>query len=471
MRDHFKYAWILPSPLYRVNKFFNDRQFEKAFYFAEQGIARGFRDARMFNLAAACAAELKLFERAEAYWQEALSMRPNYSDAAFGMGVMCTELGRLEEAEIFYRKAIASSPNYAEALCNLGNILCEFGHLDEAESYYRRVIELRPEWVNIKNNLSFTLLARGHFEEGWALREVRYDPRLKGRNSDIPPVSFPQWRGEPLTGKSIVVWDEQGFGDAIQFARYVKILKQNGAEKITFVCRQQLKKIFETLEHVDRVAALDCNEILEPHDYWTFPLSLAMFHRTTLENIISDESYLSVPKQSREKWRGRIPQTGFRIGLVWKGSSKHPKDRDRSLASLEMLRPLWNVPGVTFISLQKGQGEDEALSPPPDLPLLHLGSSIEDFADTAAILEQLDLLISVDTAIVHLAGALGRKTWVMVPFLSDWRWLIDREDSPWYPSLRLFREQNRQDWPPVIERMRSELVKTTLQAYLGKSRA
>lgn len=471
MRDTLKFVWMLPSPLQRINGYLQQRKFEQAFYFAEQGIARGFRDVRMFNMAATAALELKLYKKAEEYWKETLRLRPSWTSAAFNLGVILAEQNRLKEAIICYELAIAYNPNHAEAQCNLGNIYAEFGRLEESDVCFRRAIAAKPELVNVINNLSFTLLVRGKFEEGWALREVRYDPRLKGRNSEKPPVFFPQWRGEPLAGKSIVVWDEQGFGDVIQFARYVKILKQRGAEKITFVCRKPLKNLFETLANVDRVAALDNGETLEPHDYWTFPLSIPLFHKTTLETIPREIKYLSAPEPSRQKWQDRIPKSGFKIGLVWKGSVGHGKDRDRSIEHLEMLRPLWTVPGVTFISLQKGQGEDEALSPPDGMPLLHLGSDISDFSDTAAILDQLDLLISVDTAIVHLAGAMGKPVWVFVPYLPDWRWMLEREDSPWYPSVRLFREQKRQDWPPVIERIRSELVKTTLQSYLGKARA
>jgi hypothetical protein len=198
---------------------------------------------------------------------------------------------------------------------------------------------------------------------------------------------------------------------------------------------------------------------LPPHDYWTFPLSLPLHFNTTVETIPAALPYLSAPPERLSRWQKCLSMDGLKVGLVWKGSAAHINDANRSLPGLSTLAPLWSVPGVTFVSLQKGQGEDEAATPPTGQPVLHLGSDISDFADTAAIVSQLDLVICIDTAIAHLAGALNKPCWVLLPALgTDWRWLQERSDSPWYPdAMRLFRQTKSGDWTSTIDDVAREL--------------
>jgi len=209
----------------------------------------------------------------------------------------------------------------------------------------------------------------------------------------------------------------------------------------------------ETLEGVDTVIAFNESDTVVPaHDYWIYPLSIPLHCKTTLETIPARLPYLRALPDRVTRWSPRLPNDGFRVGLVWKGNISYKNDSKRSLPGLATLAPLWSVPGVHFVSLQKGQCEDEARNPPPGQPLIDLGTEIGDFADTAAIVEQLDLVISVDTAAAHVAGSLAKPCWVLLPAeKGDWRWLQGRDDSPWYPGVvRLFRQADSEDWTPLI---------------------
>ena len=241
----------------------------------------------------------------------------------------------------------------------------------------------------------------------------------------------------------------RSFGDYIQFARFTGLLRRNGLARLTLVCAKPLQALFETLEGVDVVVTDDA--ALPAHDFWTFHMSLPLYLRTVLETIPAAVPYLHAPPQRVDRWRHCLPGQGFKVGLVWKGRPTHKNDAKRSLPGLSSLAPLWSVPGVSFVSLQKWQGEEEAHQSRPDQPIVPLGDAILDFADTAAIVAQLDLIVCVDTAIAHLAGALGKPCWVLLPAVgTDWRWLLDGIDSPWYPTVRLFRQSNRDCWRETV---------------------
>jgi hypothetical protein len=336
--------------------------------------------------------------------------------------------------------------------CVLGVALKELGHLDGAVASFRRALEINPDLAEAHLNLSSLLLSLGQYADAWPKYETRYHTNINGRYVILPDVSFPQWQGEPLTGKSLVIWPEQGFGDEIQFARYIPLLKIRGVSRITLVCKSPLKALLGTLEGVDAVVSQSEAASLPFHDYWTFSMSLPLHFATTVETIPSGLPYLSVLPERLDVWRDRLPTGGLKVGLVWKGSAGHKNDANRSLPSLSTLATLWSVPGVTFVSLQKGQGEEEAATPPAGQPIVNMGSGIQDFADTAAIVAQLDLVICIDTAIAHLAGALGKPCWVLLPASgTDWRWLRERTDSPWYPDvMRLFRQTKADDWAATI---------------------
>jgi tetratricopeptide (TPR) repeat protein len=405
--------------------------------------------------------ELKRFTEAEACYQRALSLRPDYAKAHNNLGIMLQEVKRFSEAEACYKQALSLRSDYAEVHNNLGVLLKDLKRFAEAEACFQHALSIRPDYVDAKWNLSLLLLLLGKFEEGWPLFEARYGLNVKQSSYTTPPVHCHQWLGEDLGGKSIIIWPEQGFGDEIQFIRYLPMLKALGTTQITLVCKSALTPLFlNSAAKYARVLAKPEAGQLAYHDFWTRLLSLPLYFKTALDTIPAELPYLATDAGRARRWMERLPQKGFKVGLVWKGDAGHKNDDNRSLSGLGSLAPLWSATGVTFISLQKGMGEKEASLPMPGQPILHLGSDIVDFSDTAAIVSQLDLVICVDTAIAHLAGALGKSCWVLLPFIgTDWRWLDNREDSPWYPGvMRLFRQTEINNWDEVVERVSSELI-------------
>lgn len=385
-------------------------------------------------------------------FRTAIKHKPDYAGAYYNMGNALLGNGQLDEAAASYRSALEIQPDYAEVHCVLGIALREQGQIDGAISSFQRAIKIDPDLVEAHYNLGSLLLSLGQYAEAWPKYEARYHPNINGRYVILPSVPYPQWQGEPLTGKSLVIWPEQGFGDEIQFARYIPLLKTRGVSRVTLVCKSPLKALLGTLESVDAVVSQSETALLPFHDYWTFSMSLPLHFATTVETIPAKLPYLSALPARLDLWRGRLPSGRLKVGLAWKGSAGHKNDTNRSLPSLSTLAPLWSVRGVTFVSLQKGQGEEEAVAPPAGQPIVHMGSGIQDFADTAAIVAQLDLVICIDTVIAHLAGALGIPSWVLLPASgTDWRWLREQTDSPWYPGvMRLFRQMKAGDWASTI---------------------
>jgi tetratricopeptide (TPR) repeat protein len=405
--------------------------------------------------------ELRRFTEAEASYQRTLSFRPDYAKAHNNLGIMFQAQKRFSEAEASYKRALSLRSDNAEVHNNLGVLLKDLKRFTEAEACFQQALLIRPDYVDAKWNLSLLLLLLGKFKEGWPLFEARYGLNLEQSSYTTPPVQCHQWLGEDLRGKSILIWPEQGFGDEIQFIRYLPLLKALGTSHITLVCKSVLKPLFlNSAAEYAQVLAKTEDVHLAHHDFWTRPLSLPLYFKTTLDTIPAELPYL-VPHAGKARlWRERLPEKGFKVGLVWKGDAGHKNDANRSLSGLAGLAPLWSAAGVTFISLQKGRGENEASTPIPGQPILHLGSDMADFSDTAAIVSQLDLVICVDTAIAHLAGALGKPCWVLLPFIgTDWRWLDNREDSPWYPRvMRLFRQTEIDNWDEVVEQISNALI-------------
>jgi Flp pilus assembly protein TadD len=403
------------------------------------------------------------FGEAESLFRREIAAGSQNPSAYTNLGVLLQKRNCLEEAETLYQKALAIKLDQPAALNGYGSLLIDLHqHYEEAEACLKRAITLRPEWAYPRWNLALALLGQGKLEEGWPLYEARY-ASFDGKPpvDTIPPaVPFPQWRGESLAGKSLLVWYEQGYGDAVQFCRYVPLLKAQGAAQISLYCKPPLQALLKTLPGVDVVCAAEKDRTPPLHDYWTFPLSIPLHLRTTLDTIPANLPYLAPLPERLRQWQERLPSQGLKVGLVWKGSSVHKNDVNRSLSGLSTLAPLWSArPDVTFISLQKGTGEDEARHPPADQPLLDLGGGMQDFADMAAVVSQLDLVICVDTAIAHVAGALKKPCWVLLPCVgTDWRWFRGRSDSPWYPGvMRLFRQSAANDWTAVIEEVAQAL--------------
>jgi Flp pilus assembly protein TadD len=404
--------------------------------------------------------EMKRLPEAEAAYRQALAIQPGYVEAHNHLGYLLQASDRFGEAEVAYQRALAIQPNHAEANFNLGYLLRKVNRFDEAEASYRRALATKPDYAEARWSLGLLLLYTGRWSEGWPLYEARYDEANTSKGHVIKPaLAYPQWRGESLQGRSILVHWEQGLGDQIQFVRYLPLLKSMGARHVTLICSPRLRSLFESVDGADVVLAADDIATAPAHDYWALLLSLPMQLATTVQTTPASIPYLQPTADRLRAWAPRLPSAGLRVGLVWKGGTAYANDRNRSLPSLTVLAPLWDVPGVSFVSLQKGQGEQEGANPPPGQPLTHLGSDVEGFADDAAIIAQLDVVIAVDTAIGHLAGALGKPCWILLPSIdTDWRWLDGRTDSPWYPgTVRLFRQSQPGDWGPTIRKVAEAL--------------
>ncbi|TDY21174.1 glycosyl transferase family 9 (putative heptosyltransferase) [Paraburkholderia sp. BL6665CI2N2] len=328
-----------------------------------------------------------------------------------------------------------------------------------AEALFRHVLKHKPNHVGAQWDLSLMLLGEGRFDEDWRLYEAR-TVEVDGKAISMPPdFDFPVWQGEPLHGKTLVVMHEQGYGDFLQFCRYLTLLKPLGLTRLSVICNPALRPLIESIKGVDACIEPGPVRDVPDHDYWCFLMSLPLRFGTTVDSIPADTPYLRVPDERRALWKRRVRLDGFKVGLVWAGEAKlgtaaeNAADRRRSL-NAQALMPLLEVPNVTFVSLQVGETTRPQLGSIPSAirPLDPMGE-VADFADTAAIIECLDLVIAVDTSTAHLAGALDRPVWILSRFDACWRWLRDRDDSPWYPSARLFRQQKPGDWDGVIERV------------------
>jgi len=390
------------------------------------------------------------FAEAEAAYRRALEIKPDFAEAHNNLGVLLKKTGRLDDAVAAYHQALAANSDYAEAHNNVGVIYKDYDRLAEAEVAYRRAIELKPDYADACWNLGLVLLALGRYREAWPYYESRYHSKRTEAVSLKPNLPCPQWHGESIAGKSLIIWTEQGFGDYVQFARYIPLLKQRGAAYLTVACAPPLKPLLGTLAGVDTVVTSHKN--VPTHDYWVFPLSLPSLFDSSLENLPATLPYVHALPERVAQWQPRLATNARKVGLVWKGNPGHANDSNRSLAHLSLLAPLWAVPEIRFFSLQKGSGEDEVDDLPPTQPIIALGRDIVDFADTAAIISMLDLVICVDTVVAHIAGAMGKPCWVLLPHTGcDWRWLLETDESPWYPRvMRLFRQTRPDNWAAVV---------------------
>ena len=377
--------------------------------------------------------------------RHALALNPASAKAQNGLGIALHESGALDDAILQYRRALDLAPDYPEAKSNLGAALQERGDFDEAIRCLTEAVALKPDSAEAHTNLATTLLAAGDFAAGWAEYEWRWGTpsMVKGRRD----FTQPQWRGEPASGRTLLIHAEQGLGDSLQFCRYAPLAAERGVRVILEV-QAPLVRLLGQLPGIERVIAR--GDPLPPFDLHCPLLSLPLAFATRLESIPAAPSYLAADP---------APLAGAnpKIGLTWAGNPRlHSAalaaiDRRRSIAP-ELLAPLVAQPGWDFVSLQKG-----GPAAPAEFRLIDVMAEMTDFADTAALIAGLDLVISVDTAIVHLAAALGKPVWVLNRFDSCWRWLRHRADSPWYPSLRLFTQPKPGDWASVIDAVRTEL--------------
>jgi tetratricopeptide (TPR) repeat protein len=393
-------------------------------------------------------------EQAIADYDAALAMAPGHPLALYNRGNALRALGREGEAVADYDAAVAGAPNHLNAWLNRGLALAALNRHQEALSSYARVRELAPDFADEHFNAALSLLTLGDYRRGFAEYEWRWRRTGMAARQDL---RAPLWLGEtPLAGKTILLHAEQGLGDTVMFARYVPRLARLGA-KIVLEVQPELVALLATLDGAGAIVGR--GQALPAHDLHCPLASLPLALKTEPAEIPAEFPYLRAAEPRLAKWRARLEGIPApRVALVWSGRATHVNDRRRSL-TLEQLEPLLSVPGVRFISLQRELRDACAARLGGESRITHLGDELTDFADTAAILTLVDQLICVDTSVVHVAGALGRSSLVLLPFQPDWRWMLERERSPWYPALKLFRQPSPRDWAGPIARVRDELLR------------
>ncbi|HET6249600.1 MAG TPA: tetratricopeptide repeat protein [Tepidisphaeraceae bacterium] len=396
-------------------------------------------------------------DEAIAHFETAAKANPRNAEAHNNLGIALRKKGQLAEAGKAFRRATELRPDFAEALSNLGTALNEQGRPDEASGYLQKAADLRPDFVDAHWNLSLSLLARGEFEKGWLEYEWRrHLPADLSLHRSFPQ---PEWNGGSVDGRTVLVIAEQGLGDTLQFVRYVPLLARRGA-KVVLECQPRLRPLLQSVDGLSAIVAH--GEPLPRFDTHARLMSLAGIFGTRLGNIPAATPYLRADARRIQQWKSRLPEKSFNIGIAWQGNPTFPGDRSRSIP-LRHFAPLAAVPGVRLFSLQKNAGAEQAAALDDQFQLTEFSPALDEgcgaFEDTAAVIMSLDLVITSDTSMAHLAGALGRPVWVGLCFGCDWRFLRNRDDSPWYPTMRLFRQTDTRDYEAVLDRVRGELLR------------
>ncbi|HTT85234.1 MAG TPA: tetratricopeptide repeat-containing glycosyltransferase family protein [Rhizomicrobium sp.] len=400
--------------------------------------------------------KLDRFDEAIRSYERAIALRPDFAEAYNNKGAALRILGRLEDSLRDSDRAIALRPDFADARNNRGLVLHELERREAALESLARAIELSPDFAGAHWNKSICLLSLGRMEEGW--REYEWRKRKPDPKGSL---TFPQpaWSGrEDIVGKTLFVHAEQGLGDTIQFSRYVPLAQAKGAEVI-FAVQDSLMRLLKTLSPSVRI--LGGTGAIPEFDYHITLLSMPLAFGTKRDTCPAEIPYLHAEPDRVEMWRSRLGREGFRIGICWQGNPKSVVERGRSFP-LHCFADIAAIPGVRLISLQKYDGCEQLAELPAGMKVETLGEEFDcaphAFVDSAAVMECLDLVITSDTAIAHLAGALGRPAWVGLKRVPDWRWLLDRSDTPWYPTLTLFRQMRRCHWADVFAAMRARLL-------------
>ncbi|MEO6434959.1 MAG: tetratricopeptide repeat protein [Tepidisphaeraceae bacterium] len=384
--------------------------------------------------------------------RRAVALAPNNPPTLILLGNTLQTLAEFEEAAEVYRKVKTLAPDNFDAHSNLALTVLKMGEATQSLELYDQVLQRWPTSADARANRSLAMLTLGDFERGWEEYEARWSSTLV---AEIKVNNQPRWNRADPAGRTILLTTEQGLGDVIQFVRYAKLIADRGG-KVIVACAADLKPVVATVPGVS--AVVSPSEFFPRFDVFAPVASLPRIFHTTLETIPAHVPYITADAQRVAAWRDRLADdANVKVGLVWAGTPRHLNDRARS-CRLADFAPLAAVAGVTFYSLQKGPPAAQASEAPAGMRIVSLGDDLRDFADTAALLQCLDLLISVDTSVVHLAGALARPVWTLLARGPDWRWMLDRSDSPWYPTMRLFRQPRLRDWPAVMSAVANDLA-------------
>lgn len=475
-RDHF----------FRGNEHYAAGRFESALAEYEAAIAVNPELAEAYVNAGLLHDRVECLDQAKDCFNRAIEISPNLAEAHRYLAAVHLKMGHFEAAKAAVTRATELQPDNPETLLTLGNVHRMRNELFEAEAACRRALDIRPAflgaWVNLANiyraenripealaaceralaiapespqahlNAAMSLLVSGDLPAGWPHAEYRHLMGLGGAGRVFPQ---PLWTGEPLPQKTILLHGEQGFGDSLQFLRFVPLVE----EKVGKVCIEIQTPLKELVAaSFPHLHVLHHGETLPEFDVHCSLATLPFVFSTSLETIPSRVPYIQVPQAKVDRWRGFFGEDRrLRVGLAWAGNPTHPNDNNRSIPLRDLLPLFAAVPDVRFFSLKKEMSPADAATLEATPRLTPLAPQLGNFADTAALIEQIDLTIAVDTSVAHLAGALGRPVWVMLPFSPDWRWLLDRDDSPWYPTARLFRQPTTADWSTAIAQVAKAL--------------
>jgi tetratricopeptide (TPR) repeat protein len=400
--------------------------------------------------------EQRRLEEAAAWHRQALQVDPRRAATHFNLAIALTELGQLEEATTCYQQALRLKPDFGEAYDGLGVAFTKQGRFEEAMACFDQALHYDTSQAEAHLNRAILWLLQGDWGRGWKEYEWRWRTRDFTRHSFRQPL----WDGSALEGRTILLHAEQGLGDTVHFIRYASLVKQRGGNTIV-ACQPPLVRLLAGVAGIDKLVAQ--GTALPAFDVQAPLLSLPGIFQTTSANVPNTVPYLKAAPGLVQKWRQEIaPLGGFKVGIAWQGNPTYRYDRQRSIP-LALFGLLAQVPGVQLISLQKGPGTEQQQGLTGQFPLVDLGNELDEssgpFMDTAAIVKNVDLVISSDTVIAHLAGALAVPVWVALPVVPDWRWLLEREDSQWYPTMRLFRQRQYGHWEDLFDRMAEELKK------------
>ncbi|MEI7475277.1 MAG: tetratricopeptide repeat protein [bacterium] len=392
-------------------------------------------------------------------YHKTIALNPDFAPVYSNLGLALKNKERYKESIDSYKKAIQLDPNFVDAYYNMAISYVSCKQLDNAVINYKKALELDRNYKDAYLNLSIAYLLGRNFEEGWKYYEYRYNNLIEPAPNVKEPK--PKWQGESLEGKTIYVMHEQGFGDSIQFVRYLAGLKKFGAKKIIFKSQKLLKQLFvennfdPDIEIIDEITSE--NDIY--FDYYTLLLSLPGYLKVNEFNLYTRDAYLKANQDKVIDYKQQyFDNDKYKVGIVWQGSLTHKSDNKRSVP-LEKFYPLFDFENVQLYSLQKGAGEEQMDKLPEKFNIIKLGDSFNDFGDSAAAIENLDLIITIDSAVAHLAAALGKETWVILPQYYEWRWALDDDFTPWYSSMRFFRPQLYKDRLETMDRVMTAFKK------------
>ena len=442
----------IPELLHSAVQLHRDGHWEAARKLYEQALSQDPRDATTLNLLGVLYCQTGQDAVGIKCLRQSIAIAPRNVDSHFNLAKALHAQHKYEEAEDHFRAVLEIAPDHADSLSGLAAIGLIRGNWTAAKKYCQRVLQLRPDDPESHFLLGTLLLTEGDFERGWPEFEYRARcPSIVGRK-----FTQPRWDGSSRPGQAILLYGEYGLGDVLQFIRYAPGVSKR-AERVFIEVPSSLLPLLESSGFANLVAH---DKPLPDFDFELPLTSLPGVFKTTLETIPADVPYIFANASYLDKWRQRLAGVeGFKVGVHWQGSHAYQNDRHRSM-QLANFEPLASVPGVRLISLQKGPGERQIADVPNRFSVIALDGLDEQggaFMDTAAVVHQLDLVISSDSAVAHLAGSMGIRTWLVIPFSADWRWFLDREDCPWYPTMRLFRQTKLDDWPELFARIAAEL--------------